>query len=1037
MLGGKLRGKFTTAVIASFALALVCLQAPAALADDSKITDSSVALSLSSSAASATGVTATISFTTNTFLTENSVIAMALTSSSGFNLDSVSGSNITSSTITGTGSTSGSGSSKVLLFTNSVFSAAGAKTITITGITNPSSSGTATLMISTQGISGLSGSSETATTSISGGSGEGGDQGDGGVTGNNTVTVTVADTAGTPLASQTVGGYCGMSFTTATTNASGIATLTGLTNGNCGVWLMSTTYDAGQENFTFADSSTAQTKSISLSATALDVTLAVTVHNSSGAAVASAYMYLTNQTTGQQFSGTTNSSGVASIGVTYGTYSADLFTSFGGDTSQYLPDTTVTVDSSTSAITLTTQAYTAFITGTIRSASGTALAGEIVAYSDDAFHFSQAASTGYSLGVIPGTYTIKAESSGYANDVLRNVTVTDGETVSAQDFSLDTAGNTVNVSTVNTSGGALSISGSVFCNTAGAVFSPESVYFKQLSNGAATFLLPDGSFSCSVFTTGYVVTSDNTVTVSANSTAALALTLQANDSTLAVQLIDQDGNTISDAKFGVSGKETTHGYQLNGFGENGSTSLSVISGTYDLRAYIMSGNYTTAFEPTTVTLTSGGTTTQNLTVYSKSATLTGTVTNGGGNPVSHVLVTADSSQFHTSTYTNDSGVYSFNVVPDTYSIGAASSDSSNLPAQTNNVVTTANTTTTENLQFTSTTATITVTPTSTSTQAMAFTPEAGSCYAYNKDSGAHVTGDLDSNNQVVLAVSAGTWYTGCRITSSGTDYATTADSAVVVSNNDALDQTVDVASADTNIDGSLVQFSATADATLDAGDFTVSVPANTLDTTGNVSVSISTATTGVVVTDGAFPLHPISLTARDSNGNIITGTFNNNVTITWSYTDQELVDLGIDEDTLAGHRHGDGASYVTDEGYTIDTANNTVSLVTNKFSTYSIVGVQAAVAPSKPTHLSVAKKTISSVVAKWHAPSTGTVTKYKVQMRKFGVKNTAKWKNYKNVTVLHKKFKHLKTATKYQFRVKACNGTACSAYTKWSPFKTK
>ncbi|OGY90497.1 MAG: hypothetical protein A2458_04650 [Candidatus Kerfeldbacteria bacterium RIFOXYC2_FULL_38_9] len=93
--------------------------------------------------------------------------------------------------------------------------------------------------------------------------------------------------------------------------------------------------------------------------------------------------------------------------------------------------------------------------------------------------------------------------------------------------------------------------------------------------------------------------------------------------------------------------------------------------------------------------------------------------------------------------------------------------------------------------------------------------------------------------------------------------------------------------------------------------------------------------------------------------------------------------------------------------------------------------------PNKPRQLKTKKIKAHSALLTWYKPLNSTVDTYKVQLRKYKIKKQKNWKNYNNITLKKKAVKKLKKATRYQFRVKACNSTGCSAYTKWKKFKTK
>ncbi len=1060
-------GKLITTLLIGVIVVLSFGYTSAAQADDTRITDGSVTVALSSTVASATGVTATVNFTTNTFMFDASVIAITLSSNSGtFNLDNVVNSSITSSSLTGSGSTQTAGSSKILLFTTSAFAAAGTQTITISGITNPAAAGTATLTVTTQGTSGLSsGLTETATTSITGGSG-GGDEGDSGgfgdedsgdfgggsdaVTGDNTVTVTVTDENGTAVSGEIVYGYCGMSYSTATTILDGTAELLNMANGNCGVWLSSSEYYAETRYFTFASTTEAKTEGVTLTASALDTNVALTVTNPDGSAAESIYVYMTDSA-GREFSGATDSAGQVEFGVFYGTYIINGYIG-SSETAYYLPETTVTLsasgvstDGNTNEIAIQLAEYTSFITGTITSAATGAVidAPRTLVYSSASMRFMFGESDGtYSVGVIPGTYTVKAESTGYANTALKNIVVSAGETVANQDIALPAADNSLNITTVDVDGNAVAESGYVFCKPPEALYEPSEMYFGFMEDGAVSFTLPDGDFQCLANVTGYVSAAP-TFTMAGAETEAGEIILSAYNATLTVNLVDQDGNALNNVRFGVFG-ESPDGTSLSGYSMGGAVDVGALAGTYTLRAYVMGGGYATDYNnPTQITLADGDSESVTLTVYETAGTISGVVTNADDNAVSGAAVKAtcttnSGKSFEFKTTTDTAGAYALDTVNGKCVLNSAVEDGSNLPSGDESVTMSGGTDIDHDLQLQDSTATLKVTPTATATSGIAAVDvESGSCYAYNAD-GVYVTADInDDTGKASLPVLAGDWSYGCRVVSDDKVKVSADDVVATVQSGDTESVNAAVASADDNFDNLVVQFSATSDSTFSLPDGTeVFVPANALDNTGNVTITAS-MTTDIASQDGLAAGPAIELTARDSNNRQITGSFNGDITIKFAYTPTMLEKYGLSEaDLSGGYTYNDGALAVTDQGYTIDTENNTVTVTTDHFSTFAIAGVKA-VAPSTAKSLKAKKITASTAKLTWKAPSIGEVTKYKVQLRKHGVKKTSKWTKYKNVTTLQKKLKDLKADTRYQFRVKACNTKGCSAYTKWKAFKTK
>ncbi|EKD79529.1 MAG: hypothetical protein ACD_41C00045G0001, partial [uncultured bacterium] len=628
------------------------------------------------------------------------------------------------------------------------------------------------------------------------------------------------------------------------------------------------------------------------------------------------------------------------------------------------------------------------------------------------------------------------------NTAVKNVVVTEGETVTVAATMAD-ADNTLNLTAVDGAGTTVAKSGYVFCKDPAATFEPAYQYFGFMDSGEVSFTLPDGDFQCTANVTGYVST-PTTFTMAGAETEAGQLPLTTIDATLTVNVEDQDGNALTNVFYGVFG-ESPDGNTLNGYSRGGAVEIGAVGGhTYTLRVYVMGDSYTTDFNnPVQVTLAEGGNETVTITVYETPATVSGTVTDAADVAVADAVVKATCTTkagktFEFSTTTGTSGEYALDTVNGDCVLNGAVDNGSDLPSGDESVEVFNGADVDHDLQLQDSTATLNVAPAAASTTGItALDVDSGSCYAYNA-AGVYVTADINTDTgKANLPVLAGEWSYGCRVVADDKVKVSSSDVMVVMKKGDTETVQAQVGSADDNFTDQVSQFSATSDSTFVLPDGTeVVVPANALDNSGNVTVTASMAT-DVASEDDVAAGPAIELTARDSNNREITGSFSGDITIKFNYTADMLAKYGLTEADLAGgYTYSDGALSVTDQGYTVDKENNTVTVTTDHFSTFTLAGVKAA-APGKAKNLKVKKITESTAKLTWKAPSTGEVTKYKVQLRKHGVKKSAKWTTYKKVTKTNKALKKLLAETRYQYRVAACNATGCSAYTDWKAFKTK
>lgn len=873
---------------------------------------------------------------------------------------------------------------------------------------------------------------------------EGGDGGQDMPDGDNSVTITVQDEDGTPLSGQEVAAFCGMGGGDGaeTTNGSGQATITGLTNGNCGAEVgTSAGYYADMVFFTFPSSTSAQTKSVTITASPLDLTYTTTLKDSDGVVVEGVTMYMVD-TTGHRFSGPTPSNGQLQWNLHADTY---RLTAINEDGTEYLPETEFTVSTTGGTGTYQMEELNSIISGTVTAADGGAAlaSARLVIFSDNGMRMATAGSDGtFSFRLVPGTYSIKAEKSGYKNGNLKNIVLSAGETKSSQNLALETASNTLNLTTVDEDGTTITDVGAVTCNDAGATADPNNIYFGRSSTGTFTYLLPDGMFTCRAFADGYVVASAPEVTLADAETEAAQLVLIPVNATLNVSLVNQNGEAVSGVRFGMYGV-STEGYTFNAFSPSGETTVGVVGSTYKVQAYVMGTGYATDFEQTTeVTVAENGSANVQLTVYEKDATVSGTILDADGAAVADAIVRAtrtasDGTVLEFSALTNSAGTYTMEVVSGEYTVTAAAEDAEDLPSGVTAKTVAADATVDTDLALQNSNATLVVTPTGVDAGDI----EEGSCYAFSAEDDIYATAEI-SDGAASVAITDGSWKYGCRLTANSTKYTTVTEGEITMVDGQTDSVSIAVTEVGTFFDPFAIQFNASAGTSFTLPDGTeIQIPANTFDVSGSVNVTVKQLD-AAVAEDDQFPIQPIELSATDSTGRVIREKFQGNVSIIFHYDEDVLGALGIDADTLTGDNFNEGAWVTTDQGYARNSGSGTVTLTTNHFSTFGLMGqkgtaeIKSAV-PGKARALKAKKIKSTSALLTWKQPKNSDVTKYVVQLRKFKVKKKKQWTTYKNVTKKQKKVSGLKAATKYEFRVKACDGDVCGTYTKWTKFKTK
>jgi hypothetical protein len=81
-----------------------------------------------------------------------------------------------------------------------------------------------------------------------------------------------------------------------------------------------------------------------------------------------------------------------------------------------------------------------------------------------------------------------------------------------------------------------------------------------------------------------------------------------------------------------------------------------------------------------------------------------------------------------------------------------------------------------------------------------------------------------------------------------------------------------------------------------------------------------------------------ALIATDSEGNVLSGPFNQNVIITFQYTEADLIREGVDEDTLVPAYYSTTTRrWTIPDGYIVDQDANMISMQVDHFTNYGIL----------------------------------------------------------------------------------------------------
>ncbi|MFC6232579.1 beta strand repeat-containing protein [Paenibacillus allorhizosphaerae] len=555
-----------------------------------------------------------------------------------------------------------------------------------------------------------------------------------------------------------------------------------------------------------------------------------TVTNGSGNPVTGATVYAS----GSNGSVTTDASGKYTLHVPAGTY--DYVQAYASGYANYNQNN---INVTAGNVATVHFSYGA-ISGTVTDAGGNPVSDATV-YTNSTSQKTNA-SGAYMLNVVPGTYTVTVSKSGYAPYSQNNIEATAGNTTTAH-FSYgavsgavrDANGNPVSGATVY----AHNVSGSVTAD----------------ASGKYTLNVPAGTYAnVTAYATGYPNYIQNNIQVIAGNTTTIDFSYGAVSGTVN----DANGNPVSGATVyanNVSGSATTNA--------NGKYSLNFAPGTYTLT--VSKTGYPTESK-TNIQVTAGQTTTVNFGDFS-SGTISGTVTDASGNPVSGATVFA--ANVPGSSTTDASGTYTLNVPAGTYTYVQAYADGF-APYYQNNIQVTAGNTTTLHFSYGAISGTVKdangnpVEGATVSNGAINRATNAGGAYTLNVPPGTYTVSvfktGYPSDSKTNIQVTAG--------------QTTTVNFGNISSG--AISGTVTDASGNP-VSGATVAASGFGSATTDAsGKYTLNAPVGTYTVTVAKAEFASFSKNNIQVTAGNttevnFSYGAISGTVKDENGNPVSG----------------------------------------------------------------------------------------------------------------------------------------------------------------------
>lgn len=615
-----------------------------------------------------------------------------------------------------------------------------------------------------------------------------------------------------------------------------------------------------------------------------------------------------------------------------------------------------------------------------------------------------------SISVYPDTggYT-----SGYEYDVSVNSSGTTSITITIRATDAELTANLV-----DTNGDPFTLGDNEYAYV--NCFSPDDwdlYFFGDISGGesSVTMDVVAGSYQCDTWLDGYGATSpDNAVSVSANGSASFNITVQEFDSEINFKFVDSDGNTLTEDDLGqisayTNSTEDADGNEYWGifsWGDDedgdGVVTMEVLSGyTYDVGGYFYDDSefggasvgivaaangvtYMQNYNMESVVASASQAQTVTVELLASDATIEVNVKDSEGNNESFAWVSAeenidydtrDPEEFGWGLYvggsTDSSGDATLNVVSGkTYRVFAYPSDVFNgntLPPAEVLVTPEAGETVTVNMASLEADHTATV-EFSYDVEGDDPTLDYSYCYAYAPRLGIETFSDFDSSTLPMLT--GYQWYVGC-MGFEGENFYRSIDAAYTPSGSSG---TVNVTLTDAGeyFEETSYTFSATSTntITLPDGESTLTIPANAIDSSGNVTITVSTAT-GYTVSDTDFPVEAFEFAALNSSGEDVE-EFEANLTLTLHYDDEDLSRFGVDEESMLGASYDeDTSSWGSPVSVSVDTEENTITIVLSHFSAYGLVGNRTGVSSNSPVD-SVVPKTNNRVKVNYEDGSSET-----------------------------------------------------------------
>ncbi|MBU0964278.1 VCBS repeat-containing protein [Patescibacteria group bacterium] len=618
---------------------------------------------------------------------------------------------------------------------------------------------------------------------------------------------------------------------------------------------------------------------------------------------------------------------------------------------------------------------TSTVTGKVTDTNGQPLEGQYIdAWATSAMGWGSTMTDSegdYSLKLFPGNYMINAnpsweQSESGASYVAiqppQEVSALANSTTPNINFQLGIADATIKGHLEDSDGNLISgVWGWVNASNSRDTYMTGDMWYGggmlggPLNGGQFEIKVPAGKYSLNVFMDwngDYTQESEVTVNIESGDTKDdVVITMLPNNATIEGKFVDTEGNTVNNIWGEVFAKRPEGGSAYGWIEWNGTYSMRVAAGTWNLNYYI--DPYSGAaylpsnLEEKSVTVGEDETLTLNFTLLEVDSEISGVVQDQSGQAIegAHVFASLDYAGYERDTAYDHYGFNSMEATSDVngaFSIFVPEGEyylNASLPPELGYIFTGAQLVYTspnepaENVVvvFESANSQITGTVSLDGSENEAF------IYAYTDTGGYSET--TTSDGEFILPVISGeTWVIGA-VDEQGNSYYLSDQQEVEVADEAGTQEDLELEYQGEMPDPVSTTFDATVAKNIELSDgMQLEIPARALDTENNVTVTVE-PTADMPYQAGAQPLagYGYELEARDSNGGLISN-FNSNVTLVLPYDEDIIDDIGLNEEDVGGEYFNttsgvwqEPTSNITDE------ANNTLTVATNHFSAFSAV----------------------------------------------------------------------------------------------------